>query len=49
VDAFRVGGLVKTLLGENQAPIIWPIIWEALGCAPLIVAGPELAAARALI
>jgi hypothetical protein len=24
-------------------------LWEAFGCAPLIVAGPELAAARALV
>jgi hypothetical protein len=24
-------------------------LWEAFGCAPLIVTGPELAAARALV
>jgi len=35
--------------GSNYANRAGPVMWEAFGCARLIVTGPELKAARALV
>ena len=48
--AMKDGSNYPNRLGQIRLyPEFSARMWEAFGCAPLIVTGPELAAARALV